>query len=188
MDKSLRIILIITLLTLMMPSCTNDMEIINRFIDAEIEPDLVAYKVETLYSDSARLQMKMITPLMKQFNSAVEQREEFPEGLNVWFYENNGDFKAQITADWARHDRIISLWEARGNVELINAEGQRLETEQLFWDTERGIAYSEKFTKITSPDGQVATGDTFTARQDFSEWRLMRGRATIFFNDEVNED
>jgi len=162
------------------------MDIINKFIDAETEPDMTGENVTMLYTDSARLQMKFVTPLVKQFNSAKEQRREFPEGLHVWFYEKTGELKAEITANRAKHDMEADLWEASSNVVLINAEGQKLETEQLFWDPKKGMVYSEKYTKITMQDGTVATGDTFTSKQDFSEWKLTKGKATIILNDEEN--
>ena len=175
-------------LSILLFSCTNDMQVIEKFIDTETEPDMIIEHVEVNFSDSARLQMTMITPLLKRFDSAQEQRDEYPEGLHAWFYENTGELKGEIKANWAKYDRIEELWEARSNVVLINAEGQKLETEQLFWDTKKAIVYSEKYTKYTGPDGSIATGDTFTAKQDFSEWRLNRGRATIIMKDEEEDE
>jgi len=165
-------------------SCAYDFEIVHRYIDPETEPDIIAENVRTSYSDSARLQMRMETPLMKQFTSATEQRQEFPHGFHVRFFESNGDQRAEITANWARRDLSTNIWEARDNVVVVSAKGEVLETEQLFWDANQGIIYSEKFTKIKTEDGTVATGDTFSGKQDFSEYGLFRGRATIFLRDE----
>jgi len=159
------------------------MDIINRFIDVEIDPDAVTENAEVLYSDSARLQMKMVTPILKQFNSATERRDEYPQGLQVWFYEKTGELKGQISANWAIHDKVKDLWEARSNVVAIDAEGKKLETEQLFWDPPKGMIYSEKYTKITTEDGSIFTGDRFTSNQSFSEWKLIKGRATIMLRD-----
>jgi len=184
MKKYFCIPLIMLSLAAMFLSCANDMEIVHKFIDAETEPDLLGENVELLYSDSARLQMRLITPLLKQFSSAQEQRREFPKGIHVWFYENTGELKAEITANWAKQDLEKDLWEARSDVVLTNAEGQKLETEQLFWDPKKGEVYSVKYTKITQKDGTIATGDTFTSNQDFSKWKLTRGRATIILKDE----
>jgi len=165
-------------------SCTNDMEVVKKFIDTESEPDFIGRNVVMLYTDSARLQMKMSAPLFKKYTSAKEQREECPEGIHVWFYEKTGELKAEMTANWAKHDIATDLYEARGNVVVINNEGVKLETEQLFRDPRKGIVYSEKYTKITSPDGTVASGDYFTAKQDFSERKLFKAKATIVLKDE----
>ena len=184
MKKYFRIPLVTLPLIVALFSCANDMETIKKIIDTNIEPDLIGENVTMLYTDSARLQMKFIAPLVKQFNSAKEQRREFPEGLQVWFYEKTGELKAEISANWAKQDIETEIWEARSNVVIINSEGRKLETEQLFWDRMKGNVYSVKYTKITSKDGTVATGDTFTSKQDFSEWKLSKGRATIILNDE----
>ena len=164
------------------------MEVVNRFIDTETEPDWMAENIEILYSDSARLQMKMVTPLVKQFNSVQEMRDEYPQGLRAWFYEDTGELKGEITAKWAKHDRVKDLWEAQNDVVITKANGQTLETEQFFWDTKKAIVYSEKHTKITEPNGTIATGNSFIANQDFTNMRLIKGRATIIVTDEDNED
>lgn len=167
-------------------SCTNDMEVINKIIDPEEEPDLFATNIEILYSDSALLQMRLIAPLVKRFEQAKEPRDEFPEGLHVWFYEKDGTLKAEITANWALNNVTTKIWEARSNVVLINSEGAKLETEQLFWDEAKAIVYSEKYTKYTSKTGTVATGRKgMYAKQDFSEWKLLSGDATIVFEEET---
>ena len=184
MKKCFRIPLITLPLMVVLFSCANDMETIKKIIDTNIEPDLIGENVTMLYTDSARLQMKFVTPLVKQFNTAKEQRREFSEGIHVWMYEKTGELKAEITANWAKQDIETDLWEASSNVVVVNAEGQKLETEQLFWDPKKGNVYSVKYTKITSKDGTVVTGDTFTSKQDFSEWKLSRGRATIILNEE----
>jgi len=184
---TLHIPLIITILSVMLFSCVNDMEIVNRFIDTETEPDMISENFETLFTDSARLQMKMITPLIKQFTSAQEQRDEYPEGLHVWLYENTGELKGEITANWARFDRIDDLWEARGNVIIIDADGGKLETEQFYWDRRAGVVYSNIMTTLTQPNGTVAVGSSFTAKQDFTDVVLHRGRATIIMV-EIEED
>ena len=184
MKSSFRTRLILLPLIAALFSCANDMEVVNKFIDAETEPDLTGENVVIMYTDSARLQMKLVTPLGIRFTSATEQRDEFPKGLHVWYYEKSGELKAEITANWAKHDVATNLWEARSNVVVTRSDGKKLETEQLFWDQNKGEVYSNKYTKITDKDGTIATGDTFWATQDFEEYKLSRGRATIILQDE----
>ena len=180
-----RIILVIaSLASMLLFSCANDMEVVNKIIDPEEEPDVIRYNVEMLYSDSARLQMKMTAPLMKIYESAKEAREECPKGLHVRFYEKTGEFKAELTANWAKHDVTKDLYEAQGNVIVTNAEGRKLETEQLFYNPKKGIVYSEKYTKITEPNGNMATGKSFSSNQDFSNPKLIKGNAILYIKDE----
>jgi LPS export ABC transporter protein LptC len=182
-----RIPLMILPFILAFVSCTNDMEVVKKFIDTESEPDLVSKNMVMLYTDSARLQTKMSAPVVKQYTSAKEQREECPEGIHVWFYEKTGELKAELTANWAKHDVAADIYEARGNVVITHSDGRKLETEQLFWEPKKGIVYSEKYTKITSPDGTVGTGDSFTTPQDFTKPKLINAKATIVLKDDDEE-
>jgi len=183
-------------LVAILSSCANDMKTINKFIDTETEPDLLGENVEVLYSDSARLQMRLTAPVFKQFTSASEQRREFPQGLHVTIYEKTGELKAEITANWAKQDMTTELWEVRSNVVVTNAEGQKLETEQLFWDTKKGEIYSTKYTKFTNLDGSFeGAGESFWALQDFSSYKFPNksrvGRSYIYYyeneTDEINQ-
>ena len=174
---------------LLFTSCRNDMSVINKFIDEETEPDLVGDNIEVLYTDSALLKMRMFATHVRQFSSAAEPRDEFPEGLHVWFYEKTGEVKAEITANWAKHDTVTDIWEARDNVVITNSDGRKLETEQFFWEPKKGIVYSEKYTKITDAEGQVATGIKFSANQDFTNAELIKGKATLIMKDDgTNEN
>ena len=184
----MRLILLIFAAAALLSSCANDMVDVNRFIDVETEPDVIGENVEVLMSDSARLQVRMVTTLMKQFNTAKEMRDEYPEGLHVWFYDASGELNGEMTANWALYDKVAEMWEARSNVVLTSADGRVLETEQFFWDRRKQIVFSEKFTKITDPDGSIATVNSFTANQDFSDLRLMRGRATIIMREDLEND
>ena len=189
MKTRIRIILLIIPIFSAVISCRNDMNVINKFIDEETEPDLVGDNVEVLYTDSARLKMKMFATHVRQFSSATEPRDEFPEGLHVWFYEKTGEVKAEITANWAKHDIVTDIWEARDNVVITNSDGRKLETEQFFWEPKKGIVYSEKYTKITDAEGQVATGIKFSANQDFTNAELIKGKATLIMKDDgTNEN
>ena len=177
--------LLFTIMVAFLSSCSNDMAVINKIIDPEEEPDLLATNIKVLYTDSARLQMRLSAPIVKQFDAVKEPREEFPEGVHVLFYEKTGELKAELTANWAKNDRTTKIWEARSNVVLINSEGAKLETEQLFWDQQKAIVYSEKFTKYTTKTGSIATGKNgIYAKQDFSQWKLLSGNATLVFEDE----
>jgi len=188
MKNIFRILLIILSLSTTLFSCANDMDVVNKFIDAETEPDLIGENVVILYTDSARLKMKLVTPRVIRFSSASEQRDEFPEGIHVWYYEETGELKAEITANWAKHNVAIDLWETRSNVVVTNNEGQKLETEQLFLDRKKGEVYSNKYTKMTKDGSYEGSGESFWAKQDFSEWKFFNksgvGKATIYYTED----
>jgi LPS export ABC transporter protein LptC len=170
-------------------ACTNDMAVINKIIDPEEEPDHVATNIEVLYSDSARLQMKLTAPLTKLYQMAKEPRDDFPEGIHVWIYKKTGELEAEITANWATHNATTNIWEARSNVVITAADGRVMESEQFFWDQSKGEVYSNIFTRVTMPNGTVQMGEKgMWARQDFTKWRLIKGKGAIVLDEEKEDE
>ena len=73
------------------------------------------------------------------------------------------------------------LWRAWDNVILNNiANGERLNTEELFWDPKNEKVFTEKFVQISTKD-QVLLGEGLMADQDFSSWQITKptGELTI---------
>ena len=66
-----------------------------------------------------------------------------------------------------------NLWELNNDVEALTEKGERLNTEQLFWDTKEHRIYSEKFVKITTQN-QVITGVGFESDEKLSKYEIKR--------------
>ena len=93
---------------------------------------------------------------------------------------------ATITANYALYRENKKLWEARNDVVAKNFEkNEQLYTEELFWDQNKGILYSHKFTKIINADGVFYGDGGFTSKEDFSYWKLIgiKGKVNIKDND-----
>ena len=66
----------------------------------------------------------------------------------------SAECQSYIQANYAIYYKKKQLWEARNQVLAENpGEGKKLETEQMFWDQKAERIYSDKFSKITNPDG-----------------------------------
>ena len=132
-------------------------------------PTMENRDVVTLYSDSARLLIKLQAPLQQEFEGGDGV---FPEGLYVEFYEEGDKMTSTLEANYGKQDRNKSLFEAQGNVVVQNlVKKEKLETEQLFWDKRRAKIYTDKFVRITTPE-QVIMGNGLQADQDFSNYRI----------------
>ena len=178
---------VLSLLCFLIFSCVNNMVDINRLIDIEVDPDVILINAKLHRTDSARLRMIGVAPIAMLFSSAEVQRNEYPEGLQVWLYEDSGELRGEFRADWVRRNPVDEIWEARGNVVLQSADGDVLETEQFFWDEKRKVIYSEMFTTITYANGSVTRGIRFTANEDFTNMRLPQATATIVLEDEIED-
>ena len=65
-----------------------------------------------------------------------------------------------------------------------NLEGERFETERLYWDQKKELIYSDTIVKITDATGTVIYGDDFRSNQSLSNYTIQNGRANIILKDE----
>ena len=107
-----------------------------------------------------------LTPEYLKMSEGEEKYEEFPQGLHAISYDTDGKEIGSITCKYAKKLEEEQLWEARNEVVVINSEGKKLETELLYWDTQEGTIYSDRYVKLTA-DGQVIEGNRgFKSDQD----------------------
>jgi len=146
-------------------------------------PELTARDIEILYSEKAKVQIRLISPYL------VNKTEEepillFPEGFTVFFYDSAMNLQSTITADYGISYEKKKIMEARHNVVVENMEkGEKLNTEELFWDRGKQIIYSNKFVKLTSGE-QVFTGDGLTSAEPFDELFISNPKGLIEIKEE----
>ncbi len=134
-------------------------------------PLIENHNVVTLYSDSAKLQIKLTAPVQQEYENGDGI---FPEGLYVEFYGNPGQMTSTLKANYGKQDKRKDLYTARGKVEVENLQKkEKLETEELFWDKNRGKIYTDKFVRITTAD-EILTGEGLQANQGFTNWRILK--------------
>jgi len=144
-------------------------------------PELAGTDVEILYSDSAKLKVRVLTPLTNRFRKSDNKPYmEFPKGIHVYFYDDSMRVNAEVSSKYAIYRESTRIWEAKNNVVVVNVEGDKLNTEQLFWDENKKIIYTDQFSKVTKPNGEILIGRKgLTARQDFTNWRFIGASGTL---------
>ncbi|MGF1638775.1 MAG: LPS export ABC transporter periplasmic protein LptC [Cyclobacteriaceae bacterium] len=138
---------------------------------------------ETLYSDSARVKVKIIAQKQFEFENGDN---EFPEGIYLEFYNDAGEVNNTLRADYCYYLKKDDLWKANGDVIIKAFETkQQLNTEELFWKPSEERMYTDKFVRVETED-QILMGDGLEAKQDFSEYEVMNPTGTIYL-DQDNE-
>lgn len=165
----------------MLLSCKNDIQEVNKVAADENRPEMTGRNLEMIYSDSARIKYKVITPEYLKVTQGKEKYEEFPQGIHVISYDNEGKETGSIKAKYAKKLEDEMLWEARNEVVIINADGKKLETELLFWDVKKEIIYSDRYVRLTA-DGQIIEGNNgFISDQDLNRpvFRNITGQVEV---------
>jgi len=182
-------LLLLSVVVLFIYSCRNDIEKIQALSDEMRLPAQSGKDIEVWYTDSGNLQLKFIAPLMKQFvKKEGGSYYEFINGIEVIFYDVAAKPESEITACYAIYYDDKKLWEGRDNVIAKNLKtGELLETEQLFWDLEKKIVYSNVFTKITNTDGVYYGEKGFEATQDMKKYKLKGSSGTVNVKNETTK-
>ncbi len=166
-----------------MPSCKNDVQTVLSLDIVDTLPELTARDIEILYSEKAKVQIKLVSPYL------VNKNEEepvliFPQGFTVYFYDTAMNIQSTITADYGISYEKKKIMEARHNVMVQNLEkGEKLLTEELFWDRVKQVIYTEKFVRLISDEVDIA-GDGLTSREPFDEIDIKNPRGPLNFKEE----
>lgn len=95
---------------------------------------------------------------------------DFPEGINMKFFDENGKLETTLRANTAYFFKEKNLWRGQGNVEIINVEkNEQLNTEELFWSQVTKKINTEKFVTIRQ-QGDIIYGEGLDANQDLSDY------------------
>lgn len=134
-------------------------------------PDIEVTNVETLYSDSASVRVKMNAPLQLEFHNGDR---DFPKGVKMNFFNEKGENSAQLTANKGKFNKAQNLYTAIGNVEVKNLlEKKKLTTEELNWSVDKKQIYTDKFVTIET-DKEILKGTGLEATQDFSHYKILK--------------
>ena len=152
-------------------ACENDLAEVQRFIDADEIAIEVGEEVEVIYSDSGKVQMKIIAPVLHRHLDKKEPKREFPEGLEVYFIGKDQQIESQLIGKYAMELENKQLTTIRDSVVLINKNGERLETDHLVWDQKSGKIYTEQLVKMKTIDKKI-WGYGFEADREFKRWSI----------------
>jgi len=172
--KSISIVFLIITLS----SCENDPVLVNEISFIDTLPVQTAKNIDVIYSDSGKIQAKIVSPLLEKY-AGDKPYLEFPKGINVIFYDNEMNIKSTLTANYAINWENNNIMEARNDVVIINHQKEeKINTEHIVWDQVKRKIYSNVFVKRTTKD-DVLYGDGFDADETFSKYTLRNPRGTF---------
>ena len=162
--------IVVAMAIAMLFSCKNDAKEVRDFLAEKNLPIGIAKDAYHVYKDSGKITSKLITPLMHDFsNRENHPYNEFPVGVKIINFENNGKDSITIIGDYALTYSKTSVSEIKGNVVIINhTEKAKLETDQLFWDQVNQYFFTEEKFVLTTPTDTIK-GVGFESKEDLSK-------------------
>ena len=140
-------------------------------------------------SENGRKSYFFKTPLLEGYTLAREPYREFRKGIDITTYQDDSmsTVNANLTANYAIYFENRKLWEAKGDVVVIKADGTELYTQQLFWNSTTGRIYSNVDTKIVKGT-DVFFGEGFESDEDLKHWKFRRMSGRMFVKFVPGED
>ena len=162
-------------------SCENNIDKVNLITATDTRPLQSEENASYVYTDSAKIKFRLEAPLLNSYGGK-NPYQECPKGMNVDFYDDSMRVSSHINSNYAiRHDRT-KITEADGNVVVVNKKGEKLNTEQLFWDAGKHTIYTAKFVQIKTAT-EILYGDGLQSNEDFTNYRITNIRGTVTLNN-----
>jgi len=173
---------------LLVGACENDINKIKELSAKESEkPEQRTEKVDVMYSDSAKVKMRLEAPVMIEYTDTAKNAKPYqvtPNGIKITFYNTDKTQAGVMVADSAIRYPNSSITEFYKNVVATFSTGETLKTEELIWDQDKKIIYSKKYVIINFTDGGFKDGVNFMSDEKLTNFTFSESRGT-FYTDET---
>jgi LPS export ABC transporter protein LptC len=163
----------------LLPGCENDLKKVQEISAKDISKNVDSSKVvQVIYSDSARVKVKMQVPLLLQYKTA-KPYSEMPKGVKIIVYDAKLNPTTTIVSDYAitrDNDMVIEL---RKNVVVSSNTGDTFKSNELIWDRTKKVYYSNQPVIINKADGTVLNGETFKSNETFTDYTMSKNHGDI---------
>lgn len=165
---------------LAMISCENDMNAIMN-LDKKTAAVEEGKDIESMYSQTGRVKAKLTALLMLR-HLQPPIYVEFSKGLKVLFFNDTLGLESTLTARYGKYFENDANIFLRDHVVVINKKGERLDCEELNWDSKKQKFLSNKAVRISTPtDTLYGTG--LESNQDFSDYTILHPSGPFTIQD-----
>lgn len=134
-------------------------------------PIQIGYDVNLYHSDSAIVRIQLQAKKQLEFESGDN---EFPEGIDITFFDETGEITTTIRADKGYFIKEKNLYRGEGDVQVKNIEKeQSLSSEEMFWDPSAKKIFTEKFVTVTDKK-TIIKGTGLEADEGFNEYKIYK--------------
>lgn len=155
--------------------CENSMEEVNDLGKKKVSVD-IAENVTSYMSQGAKVKAKLTAPLMTH-TEADTSIIEFPKSLQVEFYNDSTKPESHLFAKYGKYLEKQGKVFLKDSVIVFNMiKGDTLVTDELWWDRDKELFYTDKFVLIKQKDNQRLVGEKgMEADQNFNSYTLFNG-------------
>lgn len=167
-------------------SCEGNYKNVKQLSLKDNAPLAIGKEINLKYTDSGRVITNLIAPVLHDYSNFQFPYQEFPEGVEVRFW-NEQQEKSTVTSNYAIRYDNTGIVDLRDNVVLITHDSLVLRADQLYWDQKNEWVFTNKPYQIEFKDGSYNDGAWFDSSQDFTTF-LSRKNAGVQLIDTKKEE
>ena len=124
-------------------NCTDQFSAVQQMNKFDEIPVGITEELHLIYSDSAQIEAELIAPINIDYTNQNFPYSEFPQGLDATLFGNRGEV-TYVRSDYGIYYPKTEIIDLRGNVEISDNTGTKLNTNQLYWDAGQEWLFTEK--------------------------------------------
>ncbi|MBP1613087.1 MAG: Lipopolysaccharide-assembly, LptC-related [Bacteroidetes bacterium] len=145
-------------------------------------PMMKTLGVTTLISDSGVTRYRIKTEEWLVFDKKRPSYWAFEKGVYLEKFDSLLHVDASIKADTAYYYDKQKLWKLMGHVAIKNLQGNKFNTELLYWNQATEKIYSDKFIRIEQPD-KIILGHGFDSNQEMTIYTIHNIEGVFYMDD-----
>ena len=153
-------------------ACESNFKEVQKINFSEFVPNGEAEDFNLKYTDSGRIKSVLLSPQMLDYASVEYPFTQFPKGIDLTIYDAKGK-KTFVKSNYAITFKATQIIDLQGNVTITNEDGQKMVTQQLYFDQKAEWFFTDEKYSFTSPTGSL-NGEGVDFSKDFKIMNTQR--------------
>lgn len=169
-------------------SCDGSYRDKKRLQEADYAPLGIVFELNSKYTEDGRVIANLKARHMKDFSNQEYPYQEFPEGLELFFWGEDSTLTT-VTSKYAIRYDGSGLVDLRDSVVVKRPDSTLLNAEQLYWNENDKWVFTDRPYKITLSDGSYNNGTGFDSNEDFTIFLSRKNSGIqLIDNDQLSEE
>ena len=175
--NNLRTIIFLFTFSILFLSCENSHETIANFIETDYLADEDLKFSNVYYTENGNLKIKVSSDKMSRFSE--DDILELSGNVKIDFYTSDGLNKRSILrCASATINNMTNIMQANKDVLLTDGENKQLSTEELIWDRNTDLIYTDLDVMIKTKD-EIVFASGFESTPDFLQYEIKNPKGSF---------
>jgi LPS export ABC transporter protein LptC len=185
------LLMAITSSLLLVSACTNDLKKIQEISAKQVNsPADTTRGVDMIFSDSAKVKARVISPLMLEYQASKEIKQAYtkmPKGIHIIFFDADKSEMGNIIADTAYYYPATKVFLLLKNVVVTSAKKDVFKSDELKWDQVTHKITSSKPIDVKMANGNIVHGTSLETNEKFDPYTIPNQTGIIYIDRKLGQ-